>query len=247
MLFKTKTVFQYLFYNVSFLGGLFGSTSTSTFGQTNTAFGQPATNTFGGQAANTSFGASSAFKPTGFGGTTTQSGGGLFGSSTTTQSGGLFGNTQTQSNFGAAATPFGQTAANTSAFGQTNAFGGGGAFGAGGVSQDGTGHTKFQPTTSTDTMMKQGQQSQISTRHQCITCMKEYENKSLEELRCEDYIANKKGGGGAAAGGTAGGLFGQGYRGDLLRWDEIFLRKMETTKCRQLYGTRCKFNCRCIP
>ena len=48
-------------------------------------------------------------------------------------------------------------------------------------------------------MMKQGQQSSINTRHQCITCMKEYETKSLEELRCEDYIANRKGGGAALA------------------------------------------------
>ena len=84
------------------------------------------------------------------------------------------------------------------------------------VAQDGTGHTKFQPTTSTDTMMKSGQSTQISTRHQCITCMKEYENKSLEELRCEDYLAGRKTGGqgqgGSMFGGSAStgtGLFGQ--------------------------------------
>lgn len=187
---------------------MFG-TATSTFGQTNNTFGQPATNTFG-QNANTSFGASSAFKPTGFGGTTTQSSGGLFGSSTTTQSGGLFGtNNQTQNTFGGStATPFGQQpAGGTSAFGQSslnNSFGGS-AFGSGPV-QDGTGHTKFEATQSSDTMMKGGQQSNINTRHQCITCMKVYENKSLEELRCEDYIANRKGGTG---GGMAGGMFGQ--------------------------------------
>ena len=85
------------------------------------------------------------------------------------------------------------------------------------AAQEGTGHTKFVATTSTDTMMKSGQSQQISTRHQCITCMKEYENKSMEELRCEDYIAGRKGGGAMAGGSMFGqaaptsgtGLFGQ--------------------------------------
>jgi len=52
---------------------------------------------------------------------------------------------------------------------------------------------QFQATTGNDTMMKNGVASPISTRHQCITCMKEYENKSLEELRLEDYQLNRKG------------------------------------------------------
>jgi len=52
---------------------------------------------------------------------------------------------------------------------------------------------KFTPVTGSDTMVKNGVTQTISTRHHCITCMKEYESKSLEELRLEDYIANRKG------------------------------------------------------
>lgn len=52
---------------------------------------------------------------------------------------------------------------------------------------------KFNPLLSSDVMIKNGSNQSISTRHQCITCMKEYENKSLEELRYEDYQANRKG------------------------------------------------------
>ena len=42
---------------------------------------------------------------------------------------------------------------------------------------------KFNPPTGNDTMMKSGTQQSIQTRHLCITCMKEYENKSIEEIR----------------------------------------------------------------
>ena len=38
----------------------------------------------------------------------------------------------------------------------------------------------IQPPTGTDTMVKAGVTTSINTKHQCITAMKEYENKSLE-------------------------------------------------------------------
>lgn len=51
---------------------------------------------------------------------------------------------------------------------------------------------KFQPLLASDTMLKNGTNTTISTRHQCITAMKEYEGKSMEELRWEDYQVNRK-------------------------------------------------------
>uniref|UniRef100_A0A1E1XGD9 Nuclear pore complex protein Nup98-Nup96 n=1 Tax=Amblyomma aureolatum TaxID=187763 RepID=A0A1E1XGD9_9ACAR len=105
---------------------------------------------------------------------------GSFSSTTPAAGTGLFGQPQSTGLFGQTPT------AGTSLFGTS-------AFGAGAVT---TGTTiKFKPPTGTDTMMKNGVSSTISTSHQCITCMKEYENKSLEELRLEDYAANRKGGG----------------------------------------------------
>lgn len=57
----------------------------------------------------------------------------------------------------------------------------------------GTGSVKFTPVSGNDTMMKNGLQQSISTKHQCITAMKEYEGKSFEELRVDDYQAGRKG------------------------------------------------------
>ncbi|XP_035480315.2 nuclear pore complex protein Nup98-Nup96 isoform X3 [Scophthalmus maximus] len=166
-------------------GGLFGSStfsqppaasSASTgfgFGATSATstslFGSTATGASGGlfSQPNNAFGAT---KPTSFG---------SFGTSTNS-SGGLFGATNTASNpFGAASSLFG---------------------GAGGFSatqqqqqqQPGT-TVKFNPPTGSDTMVKAGVTTSINTKHQCITAMKEYENKSLEELRLEDYQAGRKG------------------------------------------------------
>uniref|UniRef100_A0A3Q3E3G4 Nuclear pore complex protein Nup98-Nup96 n=1 Tax=Labrus bergylta TaxID=56723 RepID=A0A3Q3E3G4_9LABR len=176
-IFKIKTLHNKIL-RVFPLGGLFGS---STFSQpaassASTGFGFGAasgttTNLFGSTAAGTTGGlfsqqnnAFSANKPTSFG---------SFG--TSTSSGGLFGATST-----ATANPFGGTA---------SLFGGAG-FSA--TQQPGT-TVKFNPPTGSDTMVKAGVTTNINTKHQCITAMKEYENKSLEELRLEDYQAGRKG------------------------------------------------------
>lgn len=80
----------------------------------------------------------------------------------------------------------GGTSGAGSLFGTTNtstatAGAGSGMFGAAGsfVSQGGT-VVKFVPPPGSDTMLKGGTSSNINTRHQCITAMKEYETKSLE-------------------------------------------------------------------
>ncbi|KPJ15988.1 Nuclear pore complex protein Nup98-Nup96 [Papilio machaon] len=179
-----------LFGSTNTTGGLFGSspasTSTPAFGATTGAFG------FG---ANTSTG-------------------GLFSNN---QSTGLFGNTQNTSAFGAkpAGFGFGNTSTtgttgtglfgstpstSTGLFGQQNTtLGGGGLFnntaGAFGQQQapTGTGHVKYNPVVGTDMVVKSGTSQNVHIKHHCITCMKEYEGKSLEELRLEDYTAGRKG------------------------------------------------------
>ncbi|NXB03607.1 NUP98 protein, partial [Cnemophilus loriae] len=182
-------------------GSLFGSTQTKPGGLFgSTTFNQPATSsTSTGFGFGTSTGTSNSL----FG--TTSTGGGLFSSQnnafaqnkpagfgnfgTSTSSGGLFGTTNTTSN------PFGSTSG--SLFGPTS------------FTAAPTGTTiKFNPPTGTDTMVKSGVSTNINTKHQCITAMKEYESKSLEELRLEDYQANRKGPTNPVGAGAAAGLFG---------------------------------------
>ncbi|CAL1538961.1 unnamed protein product, partial [Lymnaea stagnalis] len=180
--------------------GTTAGTGSSLFGQSgNTGFGQPqSTNAF-------SFGNNSS--------------GGLFGNVSQPGTGSLFSSPGTGAGFGAktgfsgfgtaATNPstgglFGSATSTTSSlFGQPSATA---AFG--GVASISGGTTiAFNPPAGQDTMMKGGVTTNINTRHQCITAMKEYENKSLEELRVEDYTANRKA---KQAGSTnTGGLFGQ--------------------------------------
>ncbi|XP_041863790.1 nuclear pore complex protein Nup98-Nup96 [Melanotaenia boesemani] len=197
-------------------GGLFGSTQNKPGGLFGSStFSQPATS-----STSTGFGFGAAS------GTTT----GLFGSAGTGTSGGLF--SQQNNAFGAnKPTSFGSFGTSTSSgglFGATtataNPFGGSSSlFGGSGFSttqQPGT-TVKFNPPTGSDTMVKAGVTTSINTKHQCITAMKEYENKSLEELRLEDYQAGRKGptnpmtpatgglfGGATATSSAATGLFG---------------------------------------
>ncbi|KAJ8704846.1 hypothetical protein PYW08_012166 [Mythimna loreyi] len=188
-------------------GGLFGSTNT-TGGLFGSSTASTSTSGFGASTSSFGFGAA---QPTT---------GGLFGNTSTVGGGGgLFGNTHNQTAFGAKPTGFGfgstttTGAATGSLFGstpstgtglfgqQTNTLGGGGlfsnntagAFGQQQQQQTGTAHVKYNPVVGTDVVVKSGTSQSVNIKHHCITCMKEYENKSLEELRLEDYVAGRKG------------------------------------------------------
>ncbi|KAH8278767.1 hypothetical protein KR018_008952 [Drosophila ironensis] len=197
-------------------GGLFGAATSNAFGTTTTAqptsfgaFSQPqqTSNIFGSApAANTTslFGQSSlpafgAAKP----GIT------AFGQQAAAQ--------PTTSLFGQQAAPtstsgfgsFGQGAATTTSVfgsGTASAFTQPQAANVAGAMHPGTAVVKYQPTIGTDTLMKSGQPNNVNTKQHCITAMKEYETKSLEELRYEDYLSSRKG---PQAGATPG-AFGFG-------------------------------------
>ncbi|KAL2080768.1 hypothetical protein ACEWY4_024561 [Coilia grayii] len=224
-------------FGAPFGGGTGGFGTTSTFGQQTTSFGATSgfgSSAFGATNATSGLFGAAQNKPGGlFGSSTfsqpvtssTSSGFGFGTASGTSNS--LFGNTNTgggglfsqQSNAFGANKPasFGTFGTNTSSgglFGAANAnsnpFGGtsGSLFGASSFTATQPGTTlKFNPPTGSDTMVKGGVTTSINTKHQCITAMKEYENKSLEELRLEDYQAGRKGPSNTMAAGT-GGLFG---------------------------------------
>ncbi|KAF8570816.1 hypothetical protein P879_02398 [Paragonimus westermani] len=104
------------------------------------------------------------------------------------------------------------TAGSTSIFGsgvQSNAFTWGGTSTAvTGTAAGGT-SVAFNPPITPDTVQRSGQQTQVNAKHMCITAMKEYQDKSLEELRLEDYALNRQSGGAAATSvaGTSSSLF----------------------------------------
>lgn len=165
-------------------GSLFGGQSTA-FGAGPSLFGSSSVSTaqpnmFGGSSATTSaFGQQAAAAGTS---TFGRPGGSLFGVSSVGTSPSTFGT----SAFGSGATTFG--ASTNAPVGTT---------------------LKFTPVSGTDSIMKSGQSQNINTRHICITAMKEYESKSFEELRMEDYAANRKGP-------PAGSTFGQTSTSNLM-------------------------------
>ncbi|XP_013855954.1 nuclear pore complex protein Nup98-Nup96, partial [Austrofundulus limnaeus] len=184
-------------------GGLFGSTQTKPGGLFGSStFSQPATSS---TSAGFGFGAASGTSASLFGNTGTGTSGGLFSQQNTAFGANKptsFGNFGTSTSTGAGL--FGSTNTTSNPFGGSSSLFGGSGFSA--SQQPGT-TVKFNPPTGSDTMVKAGVTTSINTKHQCITAMKEYENKSLEELRLEDYQAGRKGPANPMAPGT-GGLFG---------------------------------------
>jgi len=192
----------------------FGANPTSSFGPSNSSGAGGGFGGFGSTTNSVGFGSnpgttpSSGLGSTGLFGNTPAPSTGLFGSNNTQPSGGLFGSNQGTSSFGAAAP-------------STSLFGGGtsGQFGnnttttfgsPSGTTQPSSGGMFGQATTSTSSPFGQQQQNrtgtlvapyQVTNRNDnnisislhAITAMPQYESKSFEELRLEDYMAGNKG------------------------------------------------------
>ena len=94
-----------------------------------------------------------------------------------------FGSTAQTSLFGGSQTTAFGAAAPAVSTGNTGLFGASGGGFIGGMSGSGT-TVKFVPVTGSDVVMKGGSQQTVQTKLQCITGMKEYENKSLEVWTC---------------------------------------------------------------
>jgi nuclear pore complex protein Nup98-Nup96 len=92
-----------------------------------------------------------------------------------------FGGAPQASMFGGGQTSAFGAAAPAASAGGTGLFGASGGFMTSGGGIAGSGTTiKFVPVTGSDVVMKGGSQQTVQTKLQCITGMKEYENKSLE-------------------------------------------------------------------
>ncbi|KAG4074307.1 hypothetical protein HA402_008716 [Bradysia odoriphaga] len=191
--------------------GLFGGNQAPAFGSAPTqqsgfgAFAQQQ------QANNTLFGSSmQQNKPSIFGQPSTSAFGaakpaGAFGFGSPQPQTSLFGQASTSTTANASFSGFGTNATSGGLFGATAtpAFGQSQQTGA-----NGSAIVKYQPLHGTDTLIKGGASTTVNTKQHCITAMKEYELKSLEEIRIEDYTANRKGPQAGGIPGSSGGLFG---------------------------------------
>ncbi|KAL5961216.1 Nuclear pore complex protein Nup98-Nup96 [Taenia solium] len=115
--------------------------------------------------------------------------------------------------FGFGATQFGTSAStnqpSTSIFGQpststqqTSMFGSS-VFGSATAPIQGT-PVKFNAPLVNDIIQKNNQKVQVTAKHMCISAMKEYSDKSIEELRVDDYLQNRKSGSAVGAKGIFG-------------------------------------------
>lgn len=97
--------------------------------------------------------------------------------------------------------------------------------------QGGTAIAKFQAPKKMDTLNKGSSQAFVNTKQQCITFMRTYSEKSVEELRIEDYAVNRtgpRGGGGMLGAQHISGVFG---RSNQQQVDSLFgNRSTQSTK-----------------